>query len=151
MSTSKPLPDASLPDMPWPDSNSTNLNSVEMDNWATQNGFRCVYPEPNQLQIDIDSSLALGVHHELMSILYNLLGINVVGVDQQPSKTNDGQHFHITLTLPEAIDDKTRILMQAVLGSDVKRELLSYGRLLQGDPHPTMFAEVVVADKREGE
>lgn len=124
----------------WPDSDVDSLNSDEMSKWAKNRSLHIVFPAKNELQIDIDTEQQLRTFTEVMEVARNKLDI-IVSYKEQPSKTNDGFHYHMTVTLKKDIDDQTRILLQACLGSDPKRELLSYFRLTQGDPHPTMFAE----------
>ena len=45
------------------------------------------------------------------------------------------------MTLTEPVSNEKRILLQALLGSDPVREMLSLIRVLNDDEHPTLFME----------
>ena len=117
-----------------------NPNSQRAINQATIEGLEVVYPEDNQLQIDIDN------HHSYM-LLYNQLSIvqKFIGeyeYKETPSKSGEPHKFHITLTFTEhTFTPLERVGLQAMLGSDRVRELLSYVQLKNDDPHPTLFLE----------
>lgn len=66
---------------------------------------------------------------------------DITSIHEAKSKSG-GEHRHITLTLSNNISDVERILLQAILGSDPKRELLSYIRILRNIPQPTAFFEL---------
>lgn len=57
-----------------------------------------------------------------------------------PSKSG-GEKQHIRVFLPFNVEPVERIALQAALGSDGVRELLSLRRVRGDDPHPTLFAE----------
>lgn len=98
-------------------------------------------PEPNQLQIDIDDAGAYQVFQKHLCTLQSHWV--VIGVEEHPSKSR-GDKKHITVTLKEPVkSDTERILLQAVLGSDGLRELLSYVQVLTLDPHPILFLETL--------
>ena len=117
-----------------------NPNSQRAINQAIMEGLEVVYPEANQLQIDIDN------HHSYM-LLYNQLGIvqKFIGeydYKETPSKSGEPHKFHITLTFTDIeFSPLARIGLQAMLGSDRVRELLSYVQFVNGDLHPTLFLE----------
>lgn len=62
-------------------------------------------------------------------------------VSNKPSRSGAPGKRHITLALNRKLTSVERILFQALLGSDRKRELLSYIRVLNSDPEPTLFFE----------
>jgi len=60
----------------------------------------------------------------------------------RPRSSEKPHRYHAVVTLKkETVDAKTRILYQAVLGSDPVREVLSLLRLERDDPMPTIFFE----------
>lgn len=96
-------------------------------------------PAADELFIDIDDTdgsvwfhLNIGKVHEQIS---------VVNTDWLPSPSGDPIHQHVVVKLGRDITPMERILLQAVLGSDRKREALSWVRLVNNDPNPTMFYE----------
>lgn len=100
-----------------------------------------VYPQPNQLQVDIDSDAHWDTFNAQIRIL--LQRVKVGKIEMVPS-VNTG-HWHVTITLDELEFREdllaVRLLLQACLGSDLKRELLSWFRIETGDPNPTLFIE----------
>jgi hypothetical protein len=121
----------------WPDSNSDNLNSSEMMAFAAAHDMDIFFPEPRQLFMDIDTVQQFETFTKNSEILMHK---GKVEWKEYPSKTADGIHKHIVVETATEWDASSRILMQACLGSDPTRELLSYMRLLEKDPHPTMLA-----------
>jgi hypothetical protein len=96
-------------------------------------------PSPNELFIDIDDK------DSAMWFCLNVGKINEqVGVKdthRAPSPSGKPEHEHIVLTLVRDVTDMERIAMQSFLGSDRKREALSWVRLVNNDPNPTLFYE----------
>lgn len=105
-------------------------------------GKRVVLPKDNQLQIDIDSEEHYAVFLRSAEVLLrNWLDGPDIQVEDHPSSSGHPRR-HITLTLPFTVEPWQRIALQAALGSDPVRELLSATRLLKGDIHPTLFVEL---------
>lgn len=111
--------------------------SARAEALAAERGKVCVYPKANELQLDIDSYEDLAVLQAQLPILAQVVTIisNVV----TPS-TREG-HFHVTVTLEGVVSPGDRILYQALIGSDRKRELLSLIALRRGSPNPTVLFE----------
>jgi hypothetical protein len=65
----------------------------------------------------------------------------VTGIAENPSKSGQPDRRHITISLSEDIDDKDRLILQAFLGSDLKREYLGLQRIRSNDSTPTLFLE----------
>lgn len=105
---------------------------------ADKEGLDVVLPTTRQLFIDIDSQDA----HDQYVINRPQFDQWYVVVDaiDKPSKSG-GEKRHITLTLLDEITDVERLLLQAFLGSDLKREFLGLMRVKTEDPHPTLFLE----------
>jgi hypothetical protein len=95
------------------------------DEKAAKHGMDIVYPEDDELFIDIDDSAGLKVFQEGLPLLGNL----VLGYARTPSN-GGGDHWHIKVKLSRKVDDTLeRIALQALLGSDRKRELLSWATM----------------------
>lgn len=105
-----------------------------------------VFPGMNELFLDIDSVKAYQLFNDK---LYLLDYWGVENVDKQPSKREG--HFHIRVRLRKILTNYERIALQACLGSDLTRELLSCVREVNGDPHPTLFLEKLEEEVRRTE
>lgn len=104
-------------------------------------GYKVIYPEENQLLIDIDSYEGHSIFHRAMAAYKrNMEGFGEIKFEQRPSSSGY-PHMHITVTLPFKVDPWQRIALQAAFGSDPMRELLSITRLMKGDSHPTILVE----------
>lgn len=104
---------------------------------AKKDGNTVVLPEPNQLLIDVDDPADLAKLFELFPILTR--SFKLAKWVMTPSK--GASRYHVVMTLDRAFNDTERILLQACLGSDRKRELLSFVRVTKGDPHPSLLIE----------
>ena len=108
-------------------------------------GMRCEFPEDDELFIDIDSDADL-VHYFAMKEV--LTENKVQFFDERITPSTTEGHFHIRVRLAEGdgflgvITPEMRIALQAAMGSDRKRELLSALRILcRLDRPPTVFFE----------
>jgi hypothetical protein len=102
-------------------------------------GLEVVFPAADELQIDIDNSADYEVFLEHIGILERYYCTAF-----EPKETlsrSGGDCKHITVKLHHKISNTERILLQAVLGSDRKREILSLLQEWGGDAHPTLFLE----------
>lgn len=105
-------------------------------------GFEVALPQDNQLQIDIDDEASYQVYlGNLDRYMVHFSDNPVTFADVLPSKSGAPEKKHITVTLADPISNEQRILLQALLGSDPVREMLSYIRLVNDDEHPTLFLE----------
>jgi len=107
---------------------------------ARKEGLRVVVPTAFELQIDIDSEEAL-FEFERRYDFARQLGL-VSSYSMRPSKSG-GERYHVTARVPLKITPLERITLQAILGSDWRREILSLERLNKGDAIPTLFFEKV--------
>lgn len=117
---------------------------------ARKNGLRIVEPKPNELQIDLDGSAELAIFRQQLSIL-QAQGIGkkwdlLVTESKRPGK------FHATVYTQFPVGselvsgeiafcDIMRVLYQAVLGSDIRREAFNLCRVLNGNKYPIVFFE----------
>lgn len=101
-------------------------------------GYKILVPEPNQLFIDIDTKEQLKQY--LSEIERFRDEYTVKEIKQTPSRRKaDG--FHITVTLDREITNIERIVLQAILGSDPRRELLGLFRIWNEEELVTIFCE----------
>ena len=97
-----------------------------------------VIPKKNQLQIDIDNDLQYAIYEKNLPKLRAFYP--VLGLTETPSKSGEARK-HITVDLYDDVDGKERLILQAFLGSDLRREFLSLMRIKNSDPIPTLFFE----------
>lgn len=106
---------------------------------AKKNGWKVVFPEDNQLQLDIDDDASYQVWSRARNLIEKHLKINKVV--ETPSKSGQIGKWHITVDLGVSLTPEERIMLQALLGSDRMRETLSYIRFRHSDNQPTLFYE----------
>jgi hypothetical protein len=102
---------------------------------ATSLGLVVVFPEPHELFVDIDSKAAM---KRFCRAIGRLPGVTYL---VRPSPSGRPGRFHIVVTMPGPVGAMERIALQAMLGSDPTRELLSWMRTLRGITQPTLFFE----------
>lgn len=111
---------------------------------AEKVGCVVVYPEPNQLQIDLDSEEAFTQHERLLLEFFYRGTVVKYTMDPPvvtPSKSGY-PHRHITLSFHDHIfTEWERIGMQMMLGSDPVRERLNALRLASGIDRPCRLFE----------
>lgn len=87
-------------------------------------------PGPRELFIDIDSEEASERFDGLLKAFPPGL-VELVKTTTSPSGRPGHEHIVVTLSR-DVRDDRERVLLQAVLGSDTMRELLSWRRIENG-------------------
>lgn len=102
------------------------------------NGLRCVLPADNEIQIDIDTEADYERWRNASQIFFRYR--EPISVIEKPSLSGLPRR-HITVTLPYAITVWERIALQASLGSDHIREILSCLQYMEGDPNPCLLTE----------
>jgi hypothetical protein len=103
--------------------------------FAESKGCRIVYPEPNELFIDIDT------YEDWDRFLSHIDKFKDWRWKARPSPSGMPWRKHVVVTLPSPVSERTRIFYQVALGSDIHREMLSWKRLEKGETAPTMFLE----------
>jgi len=107
---------------------------------AKKEGLKVVYPGPHDLQIDIDSSANFRTFGDHLSILSKYLDIDKVLITG--SLSGEVGHYHVTITSKSRyFSVSERICLQALLGSDLKREVLGFIMTKNGESKPTLFLE----------
>ncbi len=98
-----------------------------------------IFPEANQLFIDLDSQQDVVMFLERLELLNRFEVAAVTSVTE--SHTDD--HYHAVVTLSREPSPWERVATQAALGSDRKRELLAIINRTGDMPGPNCFFEVV--------
>ena len=106
---------------------------------ANKMGLKIVFPEHNELFVDLDSEEAVKVFGERLILMEKFLPKWVKKVKLTDSKTPG--HKHATVTLNYSPNIFVMLFLQILLGSDPKRELLSYKKLQNSHPYPVVFFE----------
>ena len=104
------------------------------DKFAKANGLTIVVPEPNQLQLDIDSPKLPANYAEQLEILGCIR--KITSVRQTTSKSGN---IHVYIDLDGPIAPVERVLLQACMGSDQKRELLTFLNMQSPDNKRPQF------------
>lgn len=129
------------------------LSSSAAAQMAIEEGKIVDFPDGDTLQVDLDDDASEKRMNEAMSLLQ-------IKCRQSwdPSSPDGGSspdpdpvvvvtasrsgHKHARIKLPFKVSALERIALQAALGSDYKREILSVFDLRRGDPTPTVFFEL---------
>lgn len=102
---------------------------------AAAKGLVVVLPGPRELQLDIDD----GESEETMTSMLAALANNGDYFTVDKRTKSAGGNTHVYLTIPAGWEDLTptlRVALQACLGSDRHRELLSLLRIVRNVPRP---------------
>jgi hypothetical protein len=108
------------------------LDLVEKEN------LQIVYPKEDELFVDLDGEQAYTLFNNQIIMLGKFL--KVINVTVRASKSGLPNR-HAVVQVGRILQETERIALQASLGSDRRCELLRYKRMLDGDPHPTLFLE----------
>lgn len=103
-------------------------------------GLEVLFPGEGELLIDLDSEEALTTFKDLWKILCKNAE-EIINGPYEIWRSKGEVGYHVRINLFENLGVERRILFQAVLGSDPKRELLSLIRSLHGDSDPTLLVE----------
>jgi hypothetical protein len=105
---------------------------------ARDRGASIEIAPPDVLQIDIDGPEAYDRFSEQLEIYQNCETLPALGKIVERASRTEG-HKHITIELPTEYTIEQRIMLQALLGSDLKRELLSLASHHNGHENPIVF------------
>jgi hypothetical protein len=101
---------------------------------ASLKGCTVREPAPDQLFLDIDSEEQAARCRRLIATM-DRTGLIADRPRWSPSPSGEPGHYHVVVDLSRnVVDMRERILLQALLGSDPMRELLSWRRLEDGAP-----------------
>jgi hypothetical protein len=116
------------------------------DACATAEGKACdvVHSHDRVLMLDIDSDPA---HDRFLELLELCNELKLFPIDPQNVTCwrSSGGNRHYTIALQEPMSDEARVVAQALLGSDLKREMLSLHRVRRGEEHPILLFRPRVA------
>jgi hypothetical protein len=110
-------------------------NAEEVHEVATSLGMEAFLPEPNEIQVDLDKDAKL--HAGILQLLNDNglpLSVGLTTISKSGNK-------HVYLTANRSLSDSERIILQACLGSDPVREVLSMIRIACGSTAPTALFE----------
>jgi hypothetical protein len=105
---------------------------------AKAKGCIVVVPKPDKLFIDIDDAAGLATFNANLERVREIVPFTY---RRRSSPSGAQGRYHILAKLSRAVGLTERILLQALLGSDLTREALSWQRADRGDPVPTPFFE----------
>ena len=116
---------------------------------AAKANCRVVYPEPNQLQIDLDTEAAFVLHEQRLKELYlrTIYPAYQLACPPVVTPSKSGYpHRHITLTFADnrVFTEWERIAMQQMLGSDPVREQMNALRCACGIEQPSRLFEPII-------
>lgn len=116
--------------------------------YAKSQGLVVVVPEPRELFVDIDDEASLAHFEKALDIMNrDRLGKRRWSFVKTPSPSGEPHHFHIVVTMDAPLlDERVRLGLQAILGSDRVREALCWKRMEWGDHPVTCFFEVPAAE-----
>lgn len=100
---------------------------------AKKSGFKVIHGSPHRLLLDLDGDGALEAYEEKLAMVQQYIEV----VELKRWRSRSGRNWHIVLQLYQAYTLLERMVLQAVLGSDLKREwcaLLCHWRGFQ-EPH----------------
>jgi len=97
-------------------------------------GFEVYRGNEKTLLLDIDS----GNDFRKFELNRDLID-ELVGIDDYTIWNSQSDKHHVLLRLKKPLSIELRLFIQACLGSDVKKELLTYKRILEGETEPVML------------
>lgn len=109
--------------------------------------YELVEPKPNEIQLDWDTEKSMVSREEKdkhLSWALERLNLNPRKIEVFRSRNGN---CHVVVTLHRPINDQKRILLQALFGSDLRREVLNYMRRERGDELPMLL---IMNKNREG-
>lgn len=110
------------------------IDSATKAERATQRGLAVVYARENVLQLDLDTEDAKRQYAKLRPLVETFWIIE--NETSWPSKSGN---LHVELTLSRPLPAPMRIALQAILGSDPKRETFCLAKYAKDDPNPIML------------
>ena len=105
---------------------------------AKAKGCKVVVPKSNELFVDIDCEEDL---ERSRKYLVHIQRMEKCSYRITESPSGRPGRYHVVVTLERDVEPMERILLQALLGSDRVREVLSWQRLRRGEKLPTLFFE----------
>lgn len=113
----------------------------EAQKQAAAKGLIVVHPADDELFVDIDDDASYGVFQENLAVIRRQIAHLDISCSTTPSPSRRSGRYHIRVKMPRPVTPIERIALQAILGSDRKREALSWCRIETGVGSPTLFFE----------
>jgi hypothetical protein len=129
--------DIAVPPDPTPTGEYVSRGSSEGEMFASRKGLKTNYPAPNVLQIDIDTPEQRAVFDSMIDKIDEAFGVL-----RAESTVSRSGNTHIYVHLATTVTNTERIALQAILGSDPRRELHSIKSVRNGDPSPSILFEL---------
>jgi len=115
---------------------------------AERLGFDVVMGHDNLLLLDLDDKAARSTFDHNLDVVKRIFGVEKI--DAWVSKSG-GDHQHVAVTLKQKATILERVAIQAALGSDPIREILTLVRLRNGVKEPSrLFRPKGVASEHSG-
>jgi hypothetical protein len=115
---------------------SNNFTDTFAREKAARFGCSIDYSDDYTLQLDLDGDEAYEVYLRQIALLQELELVRVHDSEARRSRT--GNH-HVIIKLLWPVPVERRILLQALLGSDRKREMLAFAGMLRGQENPVLL------------
>jgi hypothetical protein len=110
---------------------------------ASKNLCQVVVPKHDELQIDLDTPASIEQYNRMMAGFKDQLKLEEI--DSWASKSGNR---HVIVRFPKTLSSEMRIALQACLGSDPKREILSLMRVMSGSKYTSvLFKPIFTPDK----
>lgn len=121
-------------------SEATHGSKRELDAKAREMGLLVIYPIYDELLLDLDRPSDVALYYERIADLSEHYPFRS---DLKTTSKNGRTHMYVSLDMPKErkLTDYERVALQAVLGSDHKREIYNLARIQRGDTHPTVLFE----------
>jgi hypothetical protein len=114
---------------------SATLRTVEeAKEEGTKEGFFIVQSTPTSILLDLDTAEALELYEEQLPRIQ--LYMEITELERWHSKS---KNWHVLLTLKKPMEFHKRIALQACLGSDLKKELISIINAALGQVEPSLL------------
>jgi hypothetical protein len=103
------------------------LGREDLEDLAKDSNCIVIYSEDNLLLLDLDNDESVKTFHRNIDTFRN--NYSVKKINEWKSKSGN---LHVAIEMNDNIDFRERLLLQATLGSDPKKELLSLIRHREG-------------------
>lgn len=98
-----------------------------------KNGFKIIYTDENTILLDLDDNSSLEHYDMILPLIQKDMEI----IEKQRWVSKSGKGLHVVLKTPDCLTPLERITLQSILGSDRKREYLSFDSIRRDlEPEP---------------
>jgi hypothetical protein len=106
---------------------------------AAEKGQVVVLPADDELFLDIDDDASMEIFKSCAQMM--MVKVQITWTIKPSPSGKDGR-YHVTVKMPRSVTPLERIAIQSFMGSDRKRECLSWCRLQDGETTVTRFFEL---------